>query len=97
MSLNNRKEAEMDVATQKQNTLLNELKPGETAKICGFLADGPEIMRLKELGVCKGTRLRLVRFAPFGDPVEIKLRGYHLSISKSLARLIQIEQEVEWQ
>lgn len=87
----------MDVDTQKTTALLDELKPGQTAAVSGFLANGPEITRLKELGVCKGTRLRLVRFAPFGDPVEIKLRGYHLSISKSLARLIEIEQEVEWQ
>jgi ferrous iron transport protein A len=46
--------------------------------------------RLLELGLVVGTPVELVRFAPLGDPVEIKLRGYHLSLRKHEAELILV-------
>ena len=48
-------------------------------------------MRLKEMGLLPGTTITLVRTAPMGDPIEIKLRGYHLSLRKSEAAFVLVE------
>jgi ferrous iron transport protein A len=47
--------------------------------------------RLLEMGLLVGTSLQLVRFAPLGDPVEIKVRGYHLTLRRADAELILIQ------
>ena len=47
--------------------------------------------RLLEMGLLVGTSLQLVRFAPLGDPVEIKVRGYHLTLRRHDAELIFVE------
>ena len=49
--------------------------------------------RLLEMGILVGTTIELVRFAPLGDPVEIKLRGYHLSLRKHEAEMIWVRRE----
>jgi ferrous iron transport protein A len=46
--------------------------------------------RLLEMGLLVGTPVELIRYAPMGDPVEIKVRGYHLSLRKNEAQLIQV-------
>lgn len=46
--------------------------------------------RLMEMGLLVGTPVELVRFAPLGDPVEIKVRGYHLTLRRSEAELIRV-------
>jgi len=70
-------------------TLL-DLKPGQRACIQGWTTEEPPL-RLMELGLLPGTDIELVRFAPLGDPIDIKVRGYHLSIRKTEAALIRIE------
>jgi ferrous iron transport protein A len=47
--------------------------------------------RLMEMGLLVGTRVELVRYAPLGDPVEIKVRGYHLTLRKHEAEQIRVE------
>jgi len=47
--------------------------------------------RLLEMGIVAGTEVRLVRLAPLGDPMEIRLRGYHLSIRRSEARTVVVD------
>ncbi|MDB6054373.1 MAG: FeoA family protein [Verrucomicrobiales bacterium] len=46
--------------------------------------------RLLEMGLLNGTALELIRFAPMGDPVEIKVRGYHLTLRRAEAELIMV-------
>jgi len=70
-------------------TLL-DLKPGQRSRTQGWTTEEPPA-RLMELGILPGTDVELVRFAPLGDPNEIKVRGYHLTIRKSEAALIRIE------
>jgi len=48
--------------------------------------------RLMEMGLLVGTTVELIRFAPMGDPVEIKVRGYHLTLRKHEAELILVRQ-----
>jgi ferrous iron transport protein A len=46
--------------------------------------------RLLEMGLLVGTPIELIRFAPFGDPIEIKVRGYHLSLRRHEAEMVMI-------
>ena len=48
-------------------------------------------VRLREMGLVSGTRVTLVRTAPLGDPIEIKLRGYHLTLRKSEAEHVLVD------
>ena len=70
-------------------TLL-DLKPGQRSRIRGWVSDSPPA-RLMEMGLLPGADVELIRFAPLGDPIDIKVRGFHLSIRKSEARLIEVE------
>jgi len=69
---------------------LADLQPGEAAEVSGFLGSQAATQRLQEMGLTEGERIELVGVAPLGDPLEILLRGYHLSIRKSDARLVAL-------
>ncbi len=70
---------------------LNTLQPGESGVVEKITALDPKLkLRLLELGVLKGTWVELVRYAPLGDPIEIKIRGYRLSIRKEEANSVLV-------
>ncbi len=69
---------------------LADLKPGEEATICSLSENSSGNDRLRELGLIDGTPLRVIKFAPLGDPIEIKVRGFYLSLRKSMARQIRV-------
>ncbi|WP_234570857.1 FeoA family protein [Rhodohalobacter sp. 614A] len=52
---------------------------------------GPEMLRLLEMGLTPGSKVEVVRAAPLGFPIEVKIRGYLLSLRKSEAECIEIE------
>jgi Fe2+ transport system protein FeoA len=66
------------------------LIPGERAVVARIDIPPQQRGRLLEMGLLPGTSVELVRFAPLGDPVEIKLRNYHLSLRKLEAEKIQV-------
>ena len=68
---------------------LSDLKPGERGTIEKFATDDPP-GRLLEMGLLPGTTVEVVRLAPLGDPIDLKVRGYHLSIRKHEAHLIHL-------
>ena len=68
-----------------------ELKKGMRARVVRITEDSPEIARLQEMGLTEGTVFSVIKIAPFGDPVEIKLRGYRLCLRKRESRFIEIE------
>ena len=70
---------------------LSELAVGASAVVREFPNTGPAFLRLREMGLLAGTRLTLIRTAPLGDPLEIKLRGYHLTLRKSEADHVLVE------
>ena len=72
-------------------TPLASLKPGASATVCEIRVPAENRGRLLEMGLLVGTPVELVRFAPLGDPVEIKVRGYHLTIRKHEAELILVQ------
>jgi Fe2+ transport system protein FeoA len=63
---------------------------GATAKVAAINVPTADKARLMEMGLLVGTQIELVRFAPLGDPVEIKVRGYNLTLRKHEAELILV-------
>jgi ferrous iron transport protein A len=66
------------------------LAVGATATVREFPKTGSAFLRLREMGLLVGTSLTLVRTAPMGDPIEIKVRGYHLTLRKSEAEHVLV-------
>ncbi len=84
----------MDSNTAKmQITALSELKPGEEAVIHAFRRHRTDETYLMEMGLTVGTRIKIIKFAPLGDPIEMRIRGYHLSIRHSEAENILVKKE----
>ncbi len=69
---------------------LSELAVGASAVVRAYPKAGAAFLRLREMGVLPGTSVTLVRTAPLGDPIEIKVRGYHLTLRKSEADHITV-------
>jgi ferrous iron transport protein A len=72
---------------------LSELAVGATGIVRAFTAGSRAAMRLREMGILPGTEVRVVRLAPLGDPIEIEVRGSHLSLRKTEAAEILIESD----
>ena len=71
--------------------MLNELGKGEKGRIVKIAGKGNIHRRLLDMGLVSGTDIQLQRVAPLGDPIEIKVRGYSLSLRKEEAASIQVE------
>lgn len=69
---------------------LNGLKIGEQGTIKKLYGEGAVKRRIMDMGITKGTTVKIVKVAPLGDPIEVNVRGYELSIRKSDAELIEI-------
>lgn len=70
---------------------LSELSVGASAVVRDFPKSGAAFVRLREMGLLVGTRVTLVRTAPLGDPLEIKVRGYHLTLRKTEAEHVVVD------
>jgi ferrous iron transport protein A len=70
---------------------LSELSIGANAIVREFPKTGPAFLRLREMGLIAGTPVKLVRCAPLGDPLEIQVRGYHLTLRRSEADHVLVE------
>ena len=70
---------------------LNELQKGEKAKIAKIRGKGNIHRRLLDMGLVAGSEVEMKRVAPLGDPVEVKIKGYNLSLRKEEAAGIQVE------
>ena len=69
---------------------LTELLPGVSGTVTEIKVPAANRARLMEMGLLVGTSVELIRFAPLGDPVEIKVRGYHLTLRKQEAEQIWV-------
>ena len=70
---------------------LREVKVGGTATIVKLHGEGALKSRIMDMGLTKGVEVYVRKVAPFGDPIEITIRGYELSIRKADAGLIEVE------
>lgn len=73
-------------------TTLADLPPGGSGTIAGFREAGPVVHRLMQLGVIEGQPFTVVRTAPMGDPIEIEILGYALSLRRSEARVVLVSE-----
>ena len=67
------------------------LKPGETGRITKMGAVGPLKRRLMDMGVLVGEAVKVEKVAPLGDPIEVIIKNYHLSLRKKEAAEIEVE------
>ena len=70
---------------------LRDVKTGETVKVIKLHGEGAIRRRIMDMGVTKGTEVFVRKVAPLGDPIELTVRGYELSIRKSDAVNIEVE------
>lgn len=70
---------------------LDKLAPGESGKVVRVHGRGAVRRRLVDMGLTSGAVIDVVKLSPLGDPVEYRLRGYHLSLRSSEARTIEVE------
>ena len=71
---------------------LKELKVGQSAKVVKIHGEGALKRRIMDMGITKGVLVTVRKVAPLGDPFELNLRGYELSIRKADAEMIEIEE-----
>lgn len=71
-------------------TTLDRLEIGRTARIAGLTVDGNRATQLMEMGMTPGTEVVVARVAPFGGPIDVLVRGYHLSLRKCEAGRITV-------
>ena len=70
---------------------LADLKPGERARVAAVGGESDAARRLMDLGLIRGTTVEVVRTAPLGDPIEVRLRGFMLSLRRAEAEHITVE------
>ena len=70
---------------------LRDAKVGDTVTVVKLHGEGAVKRRIMDMGITKGVDVRLVRVAPLGDPIEVRVRGYELSLRKEDAGLIEVE------
>ena len=70
---------------------LKETKTGQTVTVIKLNGEGAVKRRIMDMGITKGTEVYVRKVAPLGDPVEIKVRGYELSVRKADAEMVEVE------
>ena len=70
---------------------LKSAKPGDTVRVSKINGEGAIKRRIMDMGVTKGVEIYVRKVAPLGDPVEVTVRGYELSVRKADAEMIEVE------
>lgn len=70
---------------------LKDAKVGETVKVVKLTGEGAVKRRIMDMGITKGVEIYVRKVAPLGDPVEVTVRGYELSLRKADAEIIEVE------
>ena len=70
---------------------LKDVKIGKTVKVIKLEGEGAVKRRIMDMGVTKGVEIYVRKVAPLGDPIEVNLRGYELSIRKADAEMVEVE------
>lgn len=70
---------------------LKDVKVGETAKVVKLHGEGAVKRRIMDMGLTKGVELYVRKVAPLGDPMELNVRGYELSVRKGDAEMIEVQ------
>ncbi|MGI6061643.1 MAG: FeoA family protein [Blautia sp.] len=70
---------------------LRNVKCGQSVRVVKLHGEGPVKRRIMDMGITRGTDVYVRKVAPFGDPVEVTVRGYELSLRKADAEMIEIQ------
>ena len=70
---------------------LKETRPGTSVRVVKIGGEGPVKRRIMEMGITRGIEVHVRKVAPLGDPLEVTVRGYELSLRKADAELIEVE------
>ena len=70
---------------------LKDVKVGETTRVVKLRGEGAIKRRIMDMGITKGVEIYIRKLAPLGDPIEITVRGYELSLRKADAEMIEVE------
>lgn len=70
---------------------LRDVRIGQTVKVVKLHGEGPVKRRIMDMGLTKGTQVYVRKVAPLGDPMELTVRGYELSVRKADAELIEVK------
>lgn len=70
---------------------LREVKVGETVKVTKLCGEGAVKRRIMDMGITKGVDVYIRKVAPLGDPIEVTVRGYELSLRKADAEMVEVE------
>ena len=70
---------------------LRDAKVGQTVTVTRLWGEGPVKRRIMDMGITKGVEIYVRKVAPLGDPMELNLRGYELSVRKADAEMIEIQ------
>lgn len=72
-------------------TTLRDVKIGETAKVLKLHGEGAIKRRIMDMGITKGVEIYVRKVAPLGDPMELNVRGYELSLRRADAEMVEVE------
>ena len=70
---------------------LNDIKPGETCRVVKIAERGQVRRRIMDMGITRGTKIEVHKVAPLNDPIELAVRGYHLSLRREDCKGIEVE------
>ena len=70
---------------------LRDVSVGQTVKVTRLNGDGPVKRRIMDMGITKGVEVYVRKVAPLGDPIEVTVRGYELSLRRADAEMIEVE------
>lgn len=73
---------------------LDSIRPGQTVSVVKLLGQGATKRRIMDMGLTKGTQVYVRKVAPLGDPVEVTIRGYELSLRKEEAQHVEVAEAI---
>ena len=80
-----------EVGTQRRRISFAQVRSGMRGRVVSVRSASPEAIRLQEMGLSVGAEFTVLEVAPFGDPVQISLRGYRLCLRRREARTVDVE------
>ncbi|MGI5923871.1 MAG: DtxR family transcriptional regulator [Lentisphaeria bacterium] len=95
MAIDDYRNRQQTQATEEKTMTLAELKPGESGRIVRVGSVGSIRRRIVDMGAVNGTNVTVVKVAPLGDPIEVKIKGYSLTLRKEEAEAITIEAQID--
>ncbi len=69
---------------------LKAVRPGQTVSVLKISGEGPVRRRIMDMGITRGTEITVRKVAPLGDPIEVNVRGYELSLRRDDAEMIEV-------